>query len=611
MSIWAVDSAIIRPVINVETVDLGQRNVRLPADRVGMVIAQPFLSLTNVEPYRCTVASTPAQLSALTRTLEISREAQHGAGKTHFTIFPEYSIPGLPGIALVQAAVEAPNWPAGTIIIGGVDALSKQDFSDLAGPARTHLDGVGNDLGRIKANEWINCGITWVKGADGVVERWLQPKLSPAWPEQDVPYQGMFHGNSVFAFKGPLDNGTQYRFCSLVCFDWIATIDGRKAWRSVVDNLGNQATQIQAEFSLSWFFVIQSNPKPSFDTFLAEATGFFDQTAVPNVHRDKACLVFANTAGKSAPGRSDKFGATSLIFSKQTLFADPTCHSTFCNGGLRFRSSTLLAAQRDVLFRERGACIHSFAQINPSSLSAGAAGKTIALQNPFVFSLTGAIDPRAPSAPVPASTKWLNDELDDVRSLGMAYPAAPLAAEANAVHANTVAGLRGVSPQSAAHLVSSATQGTQSTTADEWDRREAEALQHVVDTINILGLSFPPAAVGVDSAHATIVINDYTVDILAIRGVTHESCAEHSQAFSPLPRRQVLLVSRDQDNNAYHKRLDGNFLRPSTSRLGEERKITDPAGGVLHLGYRQLLNIFQEADSLNAAQTAINAHLAA
>ena len=64
-------------------------------------------------------------------------------------------------------------------------------------------------------------------------------------------------------------------------------------------------------------------------------------------------------------------------------------------------------------------------------------------------------DPRAPSAPVPASTKWLNDELDDVRSLGMAYPAAPLAAEANAVHANTVAGLRGVSPQSAAQLVSS------------------------------------------------------------------------------------------------------------------------------------------------------------
>ena len=103
----------------------------------------------------------------------------------------------------------------------GVDALSKQDFLTVAASARTYLDVVGNDLGRIAGNEWINCGITWVKGADGTVERWLQPKLSPAWPEQNVLYQDMFHGNSVFAFKGTLNNGTHYRFCSLVCFDWI------------------------------------------------------------------------------------------------------------------------------------------------------------------------------------------------------------------------------------------------------------------------------------------------------------------------------------------------------------------------------------------------------
>ena len=48
-----VSSAIIQPLINVETVDLSARNFQLPADRVGMVIAQPFLSLTDVEPYRC------------------------------------------------------------------------------------------------------------------------------------------------------------------------------------------------------------------------------------------------------------------------------------------------------------------------------------------------------------------------------------------------------------------------------------------------------------------------------------------------------------------------------------------------------------------------------
>ncbi len=421
----------------------------------------------------------------------------------------------------------------------------------------------------------------------------------------------MFRGNSVFAFKGPLGNGTQYRFCSLVCFDWIATIEGQKVWRSVVDELGQQAIALQAELSLSWCFVIQSNPKPSFDTFLSEVTGFFDQTAVPNVHRDRACVVFANSAGKSKPGRADKFGATSLVFSKQTLFADPSCHATFCNGGTRFRSSTLLAAQRDVLFRERGACIHSFAQVNPSSLNAGAAGKTIALHNPFVFPVDGIVDPRTPSAPVPASIKWLNDALDDVGSLAVTYAAKPLSAAAAIAHAQTIAGLRNVSGQSATHAVTLATQGSKAKHADEWDQPEAEALQHVVDTLDILGLSFPPATVGADSAHAVIQINNQPVDVLAIRGATHESCGKHSEAFLPLPRRQVLIISRDEDNNSYRDRLDGSFLRPSTNRLGDERKITDQGGGVLHLGYRQLLDIFQKKTTAKAAQKAINAQLAA
>ena len=207
----------------------------------------------------------PGQLAALTRTLEIALEVPHGADRTHFTIFPEYSIPGLEGVARVQAALEAPNWPPGTIVLGGTDALHKQDFVTLANSPGTHIDGVNNALIRIAQDEWVNCGITWVKSADGTVERWLQPKLFPAWLEQDVTYQGMFRGNSVFEFRGPLDNGTQYRFCSLVCFDWIAEVAGQKPWRSVVEKLGQQATLLQAELSLSWCFVIQCNRRPSFD----------------------------------------------------------------------------------------------------------------------------------------------------------------------------------------------------------------------------------------------------------------------------------------------------------------------------------------------------------
>src|SRR4029077_7023793 len=101
--------------------------------------------------------------------------------KTHFTVFPEYSIPGLDGITCVETVLRADDWPNGTIVIAGTDALTKADFSALADADGTHLNATHNGLARIAETEWVNCGITWVKTAGGNVERWLQPKLYPAW----------------------------------------------------------------------------------------------------------------------------------------------------------------------------------------------------------------------------------------------------------------------------------------------------------------------------------------------------------------------------------------------------------------------------------------------
>ena len=598
-------------MIHIKTVDLSPRGVTLPSDRVGMVIAQPYLSLTATEPYRCTPGAKARHLAVLTDTLAVARAAPHRAPKTHFTIFPEYSIPGLDGIAHVDTALGAADWPNGTIVIGGTDALSKADFVTLAGAEGTHLDVSHNGLARIAQNEWINCAVTWVKAADGTVERWLQPKLHPAWPEQNIQCQDMFRGASVFMFKGPLDNDTHYRFCSLVCFDWIATEDSQKVWWWVMEDLRKQAAQSQAELSLSWLFVIECNRKPSDNTFLTEVTGFFDQTILRNVRRDRACLVFANSAGKAKPSRADLYGSTSLVFSRQTLFADPKCHPTFCNGGLRFRSSTLLSAHRDVLFRERGACMHSFLQVNPNSLNAGAAGKAIALENAFVFPLDGTTDPRAPRAAVPACIKWLNDELDHLASLSAQYPTVALAAQADTTHQQSVLALRGISPQSATHAVKlAAKESNPDHDADDWDRTEAEAVEHLVHTLDIIGLGFPQTTVGADPAHATVVMNNQMVDMLAIRGNTHEACIEHSKGFLPQPRRQVLLISRDRDNTHW-PRTFGSFLQPKGVQFGEERNFTDPNSGWLHLGYHKLLDIFRNSATAAAVQEGINAELAA
>ena len=596
-------------MVHVETIDLSSRGVTLPNDRVGMVVAQPYLSLTLTEPFRCTPEAKSQQMRMLTDTLDVAIAAGHGASQTHFTVFPEYSIPGTDGIAQVEAVLRSPQWPKGTVVIGGTDALSKNDFASLVAGQDTYVDTAKNGLGFIGANEWINCGITWVKAQDGKLERWLQPKLHPAWPEMNISYQSMFRGHSVYVFKGLLTNGAPYRFAALVCFDWIATVDSKKTCKWILEDLQQQANAVQLPFS--WLFIIQRNPKPSHSTFLKEVETFFDQTLFPNALRDRACLVFANNAGKATPGRTDTFGACSVVLSQQSGFTRPDCALTFSNGGPRFRDgSDLLSPYKDVFFRERGACIHSFIQINPGSLPAGPAGRALAVENAYVYPIGGLPDPRTPSAAVPASVKWLNDELDHLPTLATDYPTVTLATAADATHKQTIAALREMPANSVSHAVKLAAQESTAKNADDWDRTETEAIEHLVHTLDIVALGSPPPSVAADPAHATVMMDSQTIDLLAIRGTSHQACIQHSRAFLPLPRRKSLLISRDKDNNPWSQRF-GSFLEPETARLGQEQKFTDPASGSLHLGYRRLIEIFQTAATANAVQGALNAELAA
>jgi hypothetical protein len=601
-------------MVHVARVDLSERGIVLPSDRVGMVIAQPFLSLTS-EPFRCVPTDKPQQLANLEKTFAVARSAPHHAPKTHFTILPEYSIPGLDGVALVQAELNDAQWPTGTIVIGGMDAVTKPEFQALANEPNTHLDRTNNNLDRIGQDEWINCGITWTKANSGLVERWLQPKLSPSWPEMAFKYQSMFRGNSIFAFTGMLQNGASYRFSSLVCFDWIAIIEGRPAWRWALEDLYAQVPP-GGELPLSWFVVIQHNRQPSHESFLGPVGSFFDQTQLTTVRRERTCLVFANTAGKAHPGRAQFFGGTSLIFTQRTPFKEAASLPTVSKGGAPFRPNGLLTAYRDVFFREKGACIHSFVQINPDSVLAGPEGRTFAVDRAFVFPFADAADPRTPSNLVPACIKWMNDELDEVPSLRAMHPDAALGAQADLAHQDSIRAVRALSPLASTKIIRLAAannsldaEDQRLENADAWDRKESDALRHVLYTVNLMHICFGATIAAEDRAQATVTIGDRILDLLAIRGDRHDQCRKHAQNFLAGARRKVLFVSRDQENSALSRR-SRSILRPETA-LGQENKITDPESAIIHIDYQTLLHAFQDAQTPVAMAGAINAELAA
>src|SRR5881394_1093887 len=247
--------------------------ITLPHQSIGVVMMQPFVEINLIdEPFVWSVAKRNHQIASIERMLElaIDRPAnQH----VNFTVFPEYSVPGLIGIAAIERILSDDKWPVNTVVIGGIDGLKKAEYATLFNGAIETIAHEENAPDRVANDEWLNSCITWVK-TDDSLRRWIQPKLAPARLANNVPAQQMFRGQGVFVFRCAFDNGSESRFMTLICFDWIDANCG--LWH-VLDAVNNEST---ASREINLFFVIQHNPKPNDNLFVEHARRYFEEPGI-------------------------------------------------------------------------------------------------------------------------------------------------------------------------------------------------------------------------------------------------------------------------------------------------------------------------------------------
>lgn len=591
-------------MVRVIEVDLGQLGVRFPRSEVGMVIAQPHVEFSTVEPFPILPELRDGALAGIGTTLAIARNCDHGAEKTHFTVFPECTLPGLEGFDWINAAMTEDDWPTGTVVIGGFEGLTPAQFTALVGRPKTTYDHDGNSLTRLHDDHWVNCCVIWVKlGADDV-RSWIQPKIEPAGVELNVPNERMFKGRSVFRFKGTYA-GTQapYQFATLICFDWIGVRDERRIWEWLLQDIEQAAGVNQAQLPLTWLFVVQCNPEPSHTSFMGQVQPFFSAVDFPSVLREDTCLVMANVAGNAVPGAAARYGRSAVIFATGK-FQKAENLPTFCGGGPAQRPGNPLENYRDAVFRERGACIHSFRQINPSALPPGAAGKRPALAEAAVHPFPGTQDPRAPARLVPAAVKWVNDELDDPdKSLAVRFPNWALAGAVGAAHQKSIDVLRCLPSEALSRTMLVASPGAKAC-ADEWGQKQANAVKHVLNTFSILDVALYPTQFHGQGSHATILRDDIGIEVVAVSGRSHEECNEHIAYQALLHRGPLLVVSRDDENTSWNPRF-GRFLDQSAEKK-QEVNITDPRSAVIQIGFQDFLKAYQEAANEAALREAID-----
>lgn len=593
-------------MVKVFEVDLGQLGVRFPRGEVGMVVAQPYVSFTDKEPFTLLPEATQRAFECIDETLAVARRCAHNAAKTHFTIFPECTLPGLESVDRITEALKQANWPTETVVIGGVDGLTRGQFAELLQRPNTVHDQEGNALDRIREDQWVNCCVTWVKLPSGEVRCWVQPKLAPAWVERDVHHLSMYKGRSIFLFKGTYaDSTAPYQFATLLCFDWIGSKDSLRMWQWLLQGINNVAVEKGAVLPLTWLFVAQCNPEPSHASFMGQVAQFFDSAQYQSVNRAHTCLVMANVAGRATPGKADQYGLSAVIFTPDR-FVKPGCMPTYCNGGGPQRAGNPLENFRDAVFRERGACIHSFVVLNPEALPSGSAGRGVALADATVHPFAGTNDPRAPSGLVPAVVKWVNDELDDgAKSLAEKYSEVPLAGAVGLAHQNSVAALRTLSADALRKTVLIVSSGTSNDSPDSWTKRESGAVSHLLQTFSILEVAqYPPTFHG-QGAQATIQKGDGSLEVVAVVGSSHEECDKHVMEKVVPHRAQLLMVSRDDDNTPWNPRLRTIFDQVVDNSA--EYVFTDPRSAVVRIGYQDVLQAYRDAANEAALRGVIDA----
>jgi hypothetical protein len=589
-------------MISVELIPI---NVRIPEDEVRIVAMQPFIRFQTPisEPFQWSESAVVDQLASINRTLDIAMEkADQKFAK--FTIFPEYSIPGILGVRVINERISTKEWPNESIIIAGIHGLSKHEYKELCEELIPSYNQSANP-DSIPETSWVNCCVIWVKNLEGIINKWVQLKVRPAWPEMKVSYNDMYCGNILYVFECQYAKTEMLcRFVTLICFDWVASLAGITVYNELFEELaGMRRPELTP---LEWVFVIQHNKGPNHPTFLSSTYRFLTDVTHPFVETDKAVVIHSNTAVSINPARNGSGGFSACIFAPNAPLDCTTNRPTVCMQPLSLRASDILERCKDVVFREMGECIHDFTIRVPRFVTPDATDRTIPLPSAFVHAIHEENDdPRLAGGPIPSTVKWLWDTLDTIKVLSdNELVGCILNALAKVNEPDIIKGFRIFENKDAASFVNCATSSfsngsvtldeSHQLNADLWGKDECGAVEHVLHSVTSLGLAYTIEFES-NQQHCLLQNDDGLVQVIAIRGFSHQDCRLHFEKYNPRKGVDpVLVVVRDQANT-----------RPTPE---EYSRFNENPGesGIVFLDYQTLIDNCRKAYDIGTLKAQIN-----
>lgn len=575
-------------------------DIIIPNDKIGFVIQQPFVEILDVKPFKWISEKKNTQIKKIIRTLEIASLKEHLCEKTNFTIFPEYAIPGLEGVEIVEGFLKDEKWDKNTIVIAGIDGLTKDEYSILVNDENTEVDS-SNNPNNIFIDQWINCGILWQKDFNGFVKKWIQPKLVPAWSERNTASINLFCGKSVYLFNCKFENEVNCYFLFLLCFDWIGQVDSNSVIETILFKI-NSLWKSHDRRDINFIYVIQNNDEPCHHDFLENARKYFeDRSTTPFINRDNTIILFSNTAGGVAPGIYPRFGRSAFISGPFSPYDNKGCPPTYAvyKTDLLRGTTNMLGRCKDAIFRENGECNHSIQLSVPNFMNSGVAGRNFIINNASVYCAFGEnLDPRIPNKPVPATIKWINDQLNEIKALLYFESDHPLKEIINLSHLEinkTMCNMPDSYLDSAVKLAvcdySNFINGLSINNVDNWNEKEKLGIETIIYSLSIMKI-YKSLEISDSAPHALIRVGKNIFNIIIVSGgLNHEECLKYAEKFSINEQSYDVIITRDvHDTETSYGNIPLSILEPEIIITDKGPNITDPCSRYITFGYSNLKN---------------------
>ncbi|MBI4653395.1 MAG: hypothetical protein HY752_00110, partial [Nitrospirae bacterium] len=167
------------------------------------------------------------------------------------------------------------------------------------------------------------------------------------------------------------------------------------------------------------------------------------------------------------------------------------------------------------------------------------------------------------------SIKWLNDELDDMRSLLDNENAHALKTNLNNAFFEIVKSLRLSSDKEAQKCIEWASCNDDKwifedslPDVDLWEKNEKKHLETVLHALSVLKLC-ESLSTGGETAHATMLIDNNVFDIFVVTGAkTHEEAKLYAAQFIKGESRYAIIVTKDEHDRSLDPKKDKAIYTP-------------------------------------------------